>query len=155
VQNSAVSAESQTALTQLTQVLEKSIEGSLNAVADSFDSLLGRVLAAEQKRTDFQPSEMESMGHMDAPTPACGAVAALLRSLQSFVEETLPTGASGSFFLEVRVIVTSWGPSGPQEVCCFAFCWRSWRSCPYLREAGSLPVHQTPLVMCYNGALIG
>lgn len=102
LQNSAAAAESSAALTQLTQVLEKSIEGSLNAVADSFDSLLGRVLSSEQKRTDFQPSEMGSMGHMDTPTPACGAVTGLLRSLLSSVEEMLPVGASGSFLLEVH-----------------------------------------------------
>ena len=109
LQNTAASAESAAALTQLTQVLEKSIEGSLNAVADSFDSLLGRVLTSEQKRTDFQPSEMGTMGHMDTPTPACVAVTSLLRALQNAVEEFLPMGASGSFLLEVcHAYVAAW-----------------------------------------------
>ena len=105
LQNSVASAESAAALTQLTQVLEKTIEGALNAVADSFDALTACVLASEQKRTDFQPPDMGAMAHMDTPTPACVAVTALLRSLQTSVEESLPVGASGSFLLEVRPLV--------------------------------------------------
>lgn len=106
MQNTSAAAESAAALAQLTQVLEKSIEGALNAVADSFDSLLNRVLSSEQKRTDFQPSEAAAMGNMDTPTPACVAVGTLMRSMQSAVEETLPPGASGSFLLEVFVFIS-------------------------------------------------
>ena len=105
LQNIAASAESAAALTQLTQVLEKAIEGALNAVAESFDALTARVLASEQKRIDFQPPDMGAMAHMDTPTPACDAVTALLRSLQTSVEESLPVGASRSFLLEVRPLV--------------------------------------------------
>ena len=88
MQSDTTAGEATAALSQLSQVLERSVEGALESLLEGFEACVARTLAAEQKKADFQPPDIDA-DRLDRPTAACQMVVGLVKALRLEVTEQL------------------------------------------------------------------
>jgi hypothetical protein len=105
MQREALVPECSQALQQLGQVLERSIEGSLENLLEGLEACISRTLAAEQRKPDFQPTDMEA-DTLDRPTIACQMVVGLVKALKLDAEEHLRSEPCHELLAEVRAAST-------------------------------------------------
>jgi hypothetical protein len=100
MQNDATSVECTQALNQLCQVLERSIEASLEGCLDAVEVHLSRILTSEQRKADFLPAA-EDTDKLDRPTWACQMVVAVVKALMLEAQEQLRSEPASAFLAEV------------------------------------------------------
>ena len=101
-QSPVCAAECGQALNQLVHVVEQRMLTTLTAALDGTVSQIGRVLSAEQKRTDFQPSE-DAVMQLDQPTLPCAIVSGVMSQVGADAKRHLFASSRVSFLTEVSI----------------------------------------------------